>query len=116
MIGNHIGCSICCGAGYTINGDVCKCGSAERRLTMNTGPVVLSNELNKLRAENERLKASLAEAKKEIEMLPNPNQLLADLVDALNATHWSSWQSMATFANQLQAAEIYINAIKEIEK
>lgn len=49
-------------------------------------------------------------------MLPNPNQLLADLVDALNATHWSSWQSMATFANQLQAAESYLNAIKEIEK
>ena len=65
MIGNHIGCSICCGAGYTINGDVCKCGSAERRLTMNTGPVVLSNEINRLRAENERLNAELAEAKKD---------------------------------------------------
>ena len=67
MIGNHIGCSICCGAGYTINGDVCKCGSAARRLTMNTGPVVLSNEINQLRAENEQLKADLADAKKDAE-------------------------------------------------
>ena len=53
---------------------------------------------------------------KEIEMLPNPNQRLADLVADLNATHWSSWQSMAKFANQLQAAEAYLNAMKEIEK
>ena len=47
--------------------------------------------------------------------MPNPNQLLADLVDALNATYWPSWQSTATFDNQLQAAEAYLNAIKEIE-
>ena len=53
---------------------------------------------------------------KEIEMLPNPNHLLADLVAALNATYWSSWQNTATFANQLQAAEDYINTLKEIEK
>ena len=35
---------------------------------MNTGPVVLSNEINQLRAENERLKAELAEAKKDAEL------------------------------------------------
>ena len=49
-------------------------------------------------------------------MLPNPNQLLADLVAALNATHWSSWQTTDTFSKQLEAAETYTNALKEIEK
>ena len=52
---------------------------------------------------------------KEIEMLPNPNQLLADLVDALNATHWSSWQTTYKFSKQLEAAEAYIAELKEIE-
>ena len=39
----------------------------------------------------------------------NPVQLLADLVAALDATHWSSWQSTATFNTQLDAAREYIN-------
>lgn len=47
--------------------------------------------------------------------MPNPNQLLADLVAALNATHWSSWQTTDKFSKQLEAAENYINALKEIE-
>ena len=48
-------------------------------------------------------------------MLPNPNQLLADLVNALNATNWSSWQTTPSFQKQLEAAEVYIATIKEEE-
>lgn len=47
-------------------------------------------------------------------MIPNPNQLLADLVAALNATYWSSWQSTDRFMPQLEAAEAYVNGLKEI--
>ena len=46
--------------------------------------------------------------------MPNPNQLLTDLVAALNATHWSSWQSTDKFMPQLEAAEAYVNGLKEI--
>ena len=49
-------------------------------------------------------------------MIQNPNQLLADLVAALNATHWSSWQSTDKFMPQLEAAEAYVSRLKEIEK
>ena len=47
--------------------------------------------------------------------MPNPNQLLADLVEALNATYWSSWQATDKFSEQLLAAEKYLDAIKEID-
>ena len=32
----------------------------------------------------------VTDTNKEIDVLPNPNQLLANLVAALNATYWSS--------------------------
>ena len=47
-------------------------------------------------------------------VIPNPNQLLADLVAALNATHWSSWQSTDRFMPQLEAAEDYASRLKGI--
>ena len=47
--------------------------------------------------------------------MPNPNQLLADLVAALNSTYWSCWQSTTKFDAQLQAAEEYLKALKEID-
>lgn len=99
MIGNHIGCSICCGAGYTINGDVCKCGSAARRLTMNTGPVVLSNEINQLRSENERLKATLGKC----------------VIALSQCKQWQEGANMLTCHNH-EAVESALAAIKEIEK
>mgnify|MGYP003598799718 CR=1 FL=1 len=36
--------------------------------------------------------------------MDSPNQLLDDLVKALDSTNWSSWQTTATFAKQLDAA------------
>lgn len=36
--------------------------------------------------------------------MPNFEKLLADLVSALDSTHWSSWQTTATFSDELDAA------------
>ena len=38
--------------------------------------------------------------------MDNPNQLLADLVKALDSTNWSSWQTTAAFDKQLEEARI----------
>jgi hypothetical protein len=45
----------------------------------------------------------------EMNAFQNPVQLLADLVAALDSTHWSSWQSTANFDKQLDAAREYVN-------
>ncbi len=43
----------------------------------------------------------------------NPNELLANLVEALNSTNWSSWQSTANFQDQWYSAEKYLENFKE---
>lgn len=40
--------------------------------------------------------------------MDNPNQLLADLVKALDSAYISSWQSTAQWAKQLDAARDYV--------
>ena len=47
--------------------------------------------------------------------MDNPNQLLDDLVKALESTNWSSWQTTATFQKQLDAAREYVDKLKENE-
>ena len=49
-----------------------------------------------------------AEALKDAVISSNPVQLLADLVDALDSTYWSSWQPTNKFADQLDAARTYV--------
>lgn len=44
--------------------------------------------------------------------MDNPNQLLADLVKALDITNWSSWQTTAKFDKQLDAAREYVEKLK----
>ena len=44
--------------------------------------------------------------------MDNPNQLLDDLVKALDSTKWSSWQTTASFENQLDAAREYVEKLK----
>ena len=46
-------------------------------------------------------------------ILLNPNELLADLVAALDRAYISSWQSTAEWRKELDAARDYINTIKE---
>jgi len=45
----------------------------------------------------------------------NPNQLLEDLVEALDGAFISSWQSTAAWRKQLDAAREYVNRMKEAE-
>ena len=47
-----------------------------------------------------------------ISKFQNPVQLLADLVDALDSTAWSSWQTTAKFSDQLKDARDYIDRVK----
>ena len=47
-----------------------------------------------------------------IEAMDNPNQLLDDLVKALDNTNWSSWQTTAAFEKQLDAAREYLEKLK----
>lgn len=42
---------------------------------------------------------------------PDAQQLLAELVDALNHTNWSSWQSTARFQQQLDAARALVEQV-----
>ena len=44
--------------------------------------------------------------------MDNPNQLLDDLVKALDSTNWSSWQTTANFEKQLEAAREYVEKLK----
>ena len=44
--------------------------------------------------------------------MDNPNQLLDDLVKALDNTNWSSWQTTANFEKQLEAAREYVEKLK----
>ena len=44
--------------------------------------------------------------------MDNPNQLLDDLVKALDSTNWSSWQTTASFENQLDEAREYVEKLK----
>ena len=44
--------------------------------------------------------------------MDNPNQLLDDLVKALDSTYWSSWQTTAKFDKQLDAARAYVEKLK----
>lgn len=44
--------------------------------------------------------------------MDNPNQLLADLVKALDRTNWSSWQTTSNFDKQLEEARAYIEKLK----
>ena len=44
--------------------------------------------------------------------MANPNQLLAELVKALDSTNWSSWQTTASFDKQLDAAREYVEKLK----
>ena len=43
----------------------------------------------------------------------NPNQLLADLVKALDSAFISSWQSTAHWREQLDAAREYLDRLKK---
>jgi hypothetical protein len=45
--------------------------------------------------------------------LPNPVQLLADLVHALENAYISSWQSTAAWQQQLDDAKDYLDTVKE---
>ena len=40
---------------------------------------------------------------------PDPLDLLADLVRALDKTNWSSWQTTAPFAKELDRARDYLD-------
>ena len=44
--------------------------------------------------------------------MDNQNQLLADLVKALDSTNWSSWQTTAAFDKQLEEARAYVEKLK----
>ena len=44
--------------------------------------------------------------------MDNPNQLLDDLVKALDSTNWSSWQTTAAFDKQLEEARTYLEKLK----
>jgi len=57
-------------------------------------------------AENERLRKALKD-----ELAPS---LLSDLVVALNATTWSSWQTTAKFNHELKDAKIWLDARKAL--
>lgn len=41
----------------------------------------------------------------------NPVKMLADLVNALDNTYWSSWQSTAKFSDELEVARSYLSRI-----
>lgn len=41
-------------------------------------------------------------------MSHNALEILKDLVDALDSTTWSSWQTTARFQDQLEAAREYL--------
>lgn len=43
----------------------------------------------------------------------NPNELLADLVRALDNAFISSWQSTAAWNNELAAAREYVERLKQ---
>lgn len=43
--------------------------------------------------------------------MDNPNQLLKELVDALDGAFISSWQSTAAWENQLDAARDYLEKL-----
>ena len=45
--------------------------------------------------------------------MDNPNQLLKDLVEALESAFISSWQSTAAWQKQLQTAREYLDRLKE---
>lgn len=45
--------------------------------------------------------------------MKNPNQLLADLVEALDNAFISSWQSTAAWQEQLDAAREYLDRLKK---
>ena len=47
--------------------------------------------------------------------MDNPNQLLDDLVKALDSTYWSSWQTTAKFDKQLDAAREYVEKLNDAE-
>ena len=42
----------------------------------------------------------------------NPNELLRALVEALDNTYWSSWQSTASFDEELKRAQEYLEKLK----
>ena len=44
--------------------------------------------------------------------MDNPNQLLADLVDALDSAFISTWQSTSSWQKQLAAARAYVERQK----
>lgn len=44
--------------------------------------------------------------------MDNPNQLLDDLVNALDSTNWSSWQTTSSFDKQLEEARTYLEKLK----
>jgi hypothetical protein len=44
--------------------------------------------------------------------MDNPNQLLADLVKALDGAFISTWQSTAAWQKQLDAARAYVEKMK----
>lgn len=46
--------------------------------------------------------------------LANPNELLADLVRALDRAYISSWQSTAEWQKELNAARDYIDAMRRM--
>lgn len=50
-----------------------------------------------------------------VSALPRPDAvaLLTDLVNALNATNWSSWQSTAKFDPALRAANTYLGGLPQ---
>ena len=46
----------------------------------------------------------------------NPVEILANLVEALNSTSWSSWQSTAKFSDELLVAEEYLSKLNVKEQ
>ena len=87
----------------------------------------LEHTVRELRAEIDGLRAELqasqiqhtqdiAELREVIDArrmkMDNPNQLLDDLVKALDSTYWSSWQTTAKFDKQLDAAREYVEKLK----
>lgn len=46
----------------------------------------------------------------------NPVEILANLVDALNSTYWSSWQNTANFSDCLRVAEEYLSKFEVKEQ
>lgn len=73
----------------------------------------MGDRLISLEKENKVLIRNLELAEEQISFARNLVESLANLVEALDNTYWSSWQSTAKFSDELEVAREYLSKIKK---